>query len=189
MVADLTNATIPLMLIYTTCLTEVTRFQPHQSGGIDKFWKRRTDIDTNIFSHHVNIFNQENNQHGKTQHQLTWKLAKLTKFQKITTLVNANSSPVFLLLRSLIPLPIFMFSMIFLTDSACPTHSQQLLFSQAGDPCSWQTGGGQSNLYQTWHGLQWFYMITTNVHTLGAQHCHISLKIFFRIKFFTCYGP
>ena len=71
MVADLPNARTPLMLIYTTCLTEVTPLQPHQSGGIDKFWKRRTDIDTHILSHHVNIFNQENNQHGNTQHQLT----------------------------------------------------------------------------------------------------------------------
>ena len=44
----------------------------------------------------------------------------------------------------------------FLTDSACPTHFQQLLFSQPGDPPSWQTGGGRSNLYQTWYGLQWF---------------------------------
>ena len=49
----------------------------------------------------------------------------------------------------------------FSTDSACPTHSQQLLFSQPGDPSSWQTRGGRSNLYQTWYGHQWFYMITT----------------------------
>ena len=42
-------------------------------------------------------------------------------------------------------------------DSACPTHSQQLLFSHLGDPSSSQTGGCLSNLYQTWYGLQWFY--------------------------------
>ena len=30
----------------------------------------------------------------------------------------------------------------FSTDSVCPTHSQQILISQPGDPSSWKTGGG-----------------------------------------------
>ena len=49
----------------------------------------------------------------------------------------------------------------FSTESACPTRSHQLLFSRRGDPSFWQTVGGQSNLHQTWYGVQWFFMITT----------------------------
>ena len=37
----------------------------------------------------------------------------------------------------------------FSTNSAFPTHSQQLLFSQPSDPSPYKTGGGLSNLYQT----------------------------------------
>ena len=38
---------------------------------------------------------------------------------------------------------------------------EKLSISQPGDPSSWKTGGGWSNLYQTWYGLQWFDKIVT----------------------------
>ena len=78
------------------------------------------------------------------------------------TSVGLTSSPFCYFLWILVTLPIFMFFLNdFSTDSACPTHSQQLMFSQTCEPSSWQTGGGRSNLYQTWYGHQWFFMITT----------------------------
>ena len=75
----------------------------------------------------------------------SWKTWKLAKFWKITTLINAY--------KNFGNLHVFH---DFSSDFACSTHPQQLLFSQPGDPSSWKTGGGWSNLYQTW-----FYMTTT----------------------------
>ena len=40
--------------------------------------------------------------------------------------------------------------LIFLTDAACPTHPQQLLFSQSGDSSSGDPYPGKYDHNQTW---------------------------------------
>ena len=74
---------------------------------------------------------------------------------------HAISSSVFNFFKILVTLPIFMFFMI-LIDSACPTHSLPttiVLTTRWSLPL--KDWGVSSNLYQTWYGLQWFFMITT----------------------------
>ena len=51
------------------------------------------------------------------------------------------------------------------TESAC---SHQLSFSRPANPSFWQTVSGQSNLYQTWYGVQWFCWVTTR-HDFSAK--------------------
>ena len=95
---------------------------------------------------------------------ISWKIMKNMKTGKVSKILKNNNIAIYNFFTFLLFFQNFgnfanfhFFQLIF----PVLTHSQQLLFSQPRDPCSWQTGGGRSNLYQTVYCLQWFYMITT----------------------------
>ena len=62
---------------------------------------------------------------------------------------------------SLWSLPIFMFFMIFQRILPILLTPHNYCFQDQVTPSFWLTVFGQSNLYQTWYGVQWFSMMTT----------------------------